>query len=313
MKIFTSKEFIDKLRHIAYLPTTYYSGGNQWSTWNGYRWNFDCVVSVKSVLWGWNENKNVLHGGAIYGSNGVKDFTCNEGLDFCTDVSTNFSNLTPGEYLCMKGTQFDHVGVYLGNGKVFEVTTAWGVNGATISEIDNYGTRSRNGVRSLRWTYHGKLKWIDYTNEPTPTPSDKEVNVYYQVETKEDGVLPMVKNLDDYAGYKDHAIRYLAMKVDKGSIKYRVTTISGKTLDWITQCNINDHNLGCAGNGEPICTVEAYYYTPEDIVRESGYKYIYYKVNNYPYQKDTIKAPGFDGYAGVYGVIATKFQAYIDN
>lgn len=144
-------------------------------------------------------------------------------------------------------------------------------------------------------------------------PSGNDVNVYYQVETKEDGVLPMVKNLEDYAGYKDHPIRYLAMKVDKGSIKYRVTTISGITLDWVTRCDIKDHNLGCAGNGEPIATVEAYYYTPEDIVRESGYKYIYYKVNNYPYQKDTIKAPGFDGYAGVKGIIATKFQAYIDN
>lgn len=144
-------------------------------------------------------------------------------------------------------------------------------------------------------------------------PSGNDVNVYYQVETKEDGVLPMVKNLEDYAGYKDHPIRYLAIKVDKGSIKYRVTTKSGKTLGWVTQCNIKDHNLGCAGNGEPICTVEAYYYTPNDIVKTSGYKYIYYKVNNYPYQKDTIKATGFDGYAGVKGIIATKFQAYIDN
>lgn len=140
-----------------------------------------------------------------------------------------------------------------------------------------------------------------------------EVNVYYQVETKEDGVLPMVKNLDDYAGYKDHAIRYLAIKVDKGSVKYRVTTKSGKTLSWVTKCNIRDHNQGCAGNGEPISTVEAYYYTPSDIVKTSGYKYIYYKVNNYPYQKDTIKGKGFDGFAGVKGVTATKFQAYIDN
>lgn len=150
-------------------------------------------------------------------------------------------------------------------------------------------------------------------NQPKPTPSSKEVNVYYQVETNEDGILPMVKNLDDYAGYKNHAIRYLAIKVDKGSVKYRVTTKSGKTLGWITECNIRDHNKGCAGNGEPICTVEAYYYTPSDIVKTSGYKYIYYKVNNYPYQKDTIKGKGFDGYAGVKGVVATKFQAYIDN
>ena len=56
MAIFKSKEFIDILKHIASLPTVYYSGGNQWSTWNGSSWNFDCVVSVKSVLWGWCED-----------------------------------------------------------------------------------------------------------------------------------------------------------------------------------------------------------------------------------------------------------------
>lgn len=139
------------------------------------------------------------------------------------------------------------------------------------------------------------------------------VNVYYQVETKEDGVLPMVKNLEDYAGWKNHTIRYLAIKADKGSVKYRVTTVNGKTLPWITKCDIKDHKNGCAGNGEPIATVEAYYYTPESIIKESGYKYIYYKINDYPYQKDTIKGQGFDGYAGVKGVTATKFQAYIDN
>lgn len=310
-KIYKSKEFTDIMRHITQLPTEYYSGGNKWSSWDSYRWLFDCVCSIKSVLWNWHEDKNAPHGGADYGSNGVPDFTCNGGLDYCTDVSTDFSNLVPGEYLCMKGTQYNHSGIYLGNGEVFDCTCAWGVDSAVISNIDKYGNRSRRGVPCLKWTYHGKLKWIDYSDEPKPTPSNK-VNVYYQVETKEDGVLPMVKNLEDYAGWKDHPIRYLAMKVDKGSIKYRITTISGKTLDWVTKCDIKDHNLGCAGNGEPIATVEAYYYTPEDIVKESGYKYIYYKVNNYPYQKDTIKAPGFDGYAGVYGVIATKFQAYID-
>ena len=80
-----------------------------------------------------------------------------------------------------------------------------------------------------------------------------------------------------------------------------------------TQCDIKDHKFGCAGNGEPISTVEAYYYTPENIVKKSGYQYIYYKVNNYPFQKDTIKKSGFDGHAGKRGVIATKFQAYIDN
>ena len=170
--IYTNEEFIKILKHIATLPTVYYSGGNEWSKWNGKAWNFDCVVSVKSVLWGWDENKKAAHGGAKYKSNGVPDFTCNGGLDYCTDVSSNFKNLVAGEYLCMKGTQYDHVGVYLGDGKVFEVTTAWGVDGATISDIDTNGVRSRNGSKCLKWTYHGKLKWINY-NTPTPTPTRK--------------------------------------------------------------------------------------------------------------------------------------------
>ena len=172
MIIFKSNEFIDILKHIATLPTTYYSGGNAWSKWNGKSWNCDCVVSVKSVLWGWDENKRKAHGGATYASNGVPDFTCNAGLDYCSGVSKNFSAIAPGEYLCMKGTQYDHVGIYLGNGKVFEVTTAWGVDGATISDINSKGTRSKNGIVCLNWTYHGKLKWIDY-DTPTPEPTRK--------------------------------------------------------------------------------------------------------------------------------------------
>lgn len=199
MIIFKSKEFIDILKHIASLPTVYYSGGNQWSTWNGSSWNFDCVVSVKSVLWQWAENKNVIHGGAKYGSNGVPDFTCDGGLDYCSDVSTNFNNLTPGEYLCMKGTGEGHTGIYIGNGKVFEVTTAWGVNGATISDIDSNGVRSKNGSKCLKWTYHGKLKWIDYSEEPKPTPLKHkigdvvEINGVYVSSTSTEKLIPAIK------------------------------------------------------------------------------------------------------------------------
>ena len=195
-KIFTSKEFVEKLRHIATLPTIYYSGGNEWSTWNGSRWQFDCVVSVKSVLWQWAENKNVIHGGAIYKSNGVPDFTCNGGLDYCSDVSQDFHNLKPGEYLCMKGTQYDHVGIYLGNGEVFEVTTAWGANGATISGIDGQGYRYRGNVGSLQWTYHGKLKWIDYVEEKPmkhKVGEVVEINGVYVSSSSTEKLTPAVK------------------------------------------------------------------------------------------------------------------------
>lgn len=166
MKVFTDKEFIERLKYMESQPSIYYSvSGGAWSKWNGNSWNLDCVVSIKSILWGWNADKNASHGGAIYGSNGVADFTPDGGLDHCSEVSTDFSNLKPGEYLCMKGSGYSHAGIFLGNGKVFDVTTAWGVNGATISEIDKYGNRYKNGVKCLNWTYHGMLDYIDYRKD----------------------------------------------------------------------------------------------------------------------------------------------------
>ena len=141
------------------------------------------------------------------------------------------------------------------------------------------------------------------------TPKDNTINVYSQGYTNEDGWLPQVKNNTDYVGWKNHPLRYLALKVDKGSIKYRVTTVSGKVLDWVTQCNINDLVNGCAGNGEPIATVEVYFYTPDSI---RPYKKAKYKVNDYDWQYDTETSNGQDGYAGVKGVIATKFEIVIE-
>lgn len=139
-------------------------------------------------------------------------------------------------------------------------------------------------------------------------PVSNEVNVYYMARTQKHGWLSEVKNLEDYAGWENSPITGLAIRVDKGSIKYRVTTISGKTLGWVTGYDINDYISGWAGNGEPIALVEAYYFTPNNI---RPYQYAYYKVNNYPYQKDLIKGNGFDGFGGVRGVPMTKFQMYI--
>ena len=140
-------------------------------------------------------------------------------------------------------------------------------------------------------------------------PSSNVVNVYYRVKTQKHGWLPEVKNLEDYAGWENSPITGLAIRVDKGSIKYRVTTVSGKQLGWITGYNINDYIKGWAGNGEAIALVEVYYYTPNNI---RPYKKAKYKVNNYDWQYDNEKTNGQDGYAGVMGVPATKFQIVIE-
>ena len=169
-KVFTSKEFIKKLKWLVNdVPNVYYSGSN-WSKLNkNGKWQFDCVLSVKSILWGFKADKNKFRGGTVYKSNGVADFSCNGALSYCTDVSTNFEHLVAGEYLCMKGSKYNHTGIYIGDGKVFEDTTGWGTKKAIISEIDKKGNRYYKGKKNVaKWTYHGKLKYIDYSDQPKP-------------------------------------------------------------------------------------------------------------------------------------------------
>lgn len=169
-KVYTSQQFIDRLRWLVNDVPNVYHSGKGWSERNSKgQVQFDCVVSVKCILWNFrNDYKINKRGGTIYCSNGVPDFTCNGALNYCSDVSTRFDNLVPGEYLCMKGTKHNHTGIYLGNGQVFECTTGWGTRKCIISDIDRKGIRSYKGKTNLRWTYHGKLKWIDYSNEPSP-------------------------------------------------------------------------------------------------------------------------------------------------
>jgi len=309
-KIINNNEFIKKLKEIAKLPTTYYSvAGGNWAKWNGTSWNFDCVILIKAILWGWNGNKEASHGGAIYASNGVYDDNADQIINRCYDISTDFSNIAIGELLWMNG----HVGIFIGQGEVIECTAAW--EGKVLSSnIDSKGRRIRNGIQVGCWKKHGKLPYIEYITQINGNiNTNTEVNIFYRVKTEKHGWLPEVCNLEDYAGWEDSTIVGLAMRTDKGSLRYRATTVSGKVLGWVTGCDINDYINGWAGNNEPIATIEAEYFTPDDIVKSSGYKYLYYKVNEYPYQIDLIRniTNGLDGYAGIKGQPITKFQAEI--
>lgn len=180
----------------------------------------------------------------------------------------------------------------------------WGID--RVTKHQDYGNHKYCPHRTLDMGWDRFLNMIKAKLEDKPTSN--EVNVYYRVKTQKHGWLKEVKNLEDYAGWENSPITGLAIRVDKGSIKYRVTTISGKTLGWITGYDINDYISGWAGNGEPIALVEAYYFTPSNV---RPYQYAYYKVNDYPYQKDLIKGNGFDGFGGVRGVPMAKFQMYI--
>lgn len=259
-KVFTSEEFIKKLKWLVNDVPNYYL--SQAGTWCNYNWNngkfmMDCVVSIKGLLWGFKADKNLPHGGGIYGSNGVADFTANGGINYCDDASTNFNNLTPGEYLCMKGTPYEHAGVYLGNGKVFECTVGWGVNRCIISEIRSDGGRYYNGVKNLRWTWHGKLKYIDYSKTPSPTPDpDYTGTITYQAYTNK--WLPEVYKCDDtpegYAGIGKQAISGFRCKPQYGELIYQAKLKNG---EWLEPVNSKDYSKGGSASyagvyGKPI-------------------------------------------------------------
>ena len=148
--------------------------------------------------------------------------------------------------------------------------------------------------------------WYDYFGIPRP---GRDVNVEYCVQTSFDGWLPFVRNLDDYAGYQNHPITALAIKVDKGSVKYRVHSINGYWLPYVTGCDLNDFNNGFAGDGSIIDLVEVYYFTPDDI---RPYKRAKYSVNDYDWQYDDERINGQDGYAGIPGTPAMKFKIVIE-
>ena len=209
--------------------------------------------------------------------------------------------------------------------------TSWYVNDTTLNSLIKLvaDIAKRRGLGTLvpgkNLTWHSmftstdcpgdylrsKMQYIaDEANKINNESTLNEVNVYYMARTQKHQWLPEVKNLDDYAGYENSPITGLAIKVDKGSIRYRVHLKGKGWLPFVTGYNINDFNNGFAGDGVNIIDcVEVYYYTPNDI---RPYKKAKYKVNNYPYQYDNEKINGQDGYAGVYGVPATKFQIVIE-
>lgn len=156
------------------------------------------------------------------------------------------------------------------------------------------------------------------SSSSSSTSASNKVNVTYAVQIEGGKVLPSVKNLDDYAGIENKKITGIAMKVDKGAIKYQVHVIGGGWLDWVTGYNWNDHNNGYAGNGKPIDAIRVYYSTPSDLVKNGGYREAKYRVstignsNYYGWQLDDSKKNGMDGYAGAFGKVIDKLQIHIE-
>lgn len=125
------------------------------------------------------------------------------------------------------------------------------------------------------------------------------------------------KNSEGFAGTPNGKHDYLYIKVDKGSVKYRVHTQQDGWLPWVTKGNKNDLVNGCAGvGGHAIDGVQIYFTTP------SGYKYqqAWYRSQTTARSgwlgvccDDGKSIDGYDGWAGIYGEPLDRLQIKIDD
>lgn len=120
---------------------------------------FDCVCFIKGLLWGWSGDATQVYGGARYQSNGVPDMNADAMLKACTEVSEDFSNIVPGEFLWLPG----HCGIYVGDGLAAEATYEPD-EGVQLQCVLPMGVKP--GMAATGWVKHGKLPWVRYEAEP---------------------------------------------------------------------------------------------------------------------------------------------------
>lgn len=174
--------------------------------------------------------------------------------------------------------EFGHTGVFINNIQWLECTAYLNLG----ETIQNHDTRWAMNNRPYFYAY--RLKGYKPDGKPQPQPEPKPQpkpqpqpkplpNVYYSLRVKFGQWLPEVKNLSDFAGLPNHAHDLLALRVDRGSIKYRVHTNKSGWLGWVTQCNRNDLANGVAGNpNEAIDGVQIYYTSPTGEIYQAYYR-----------------------------------------
>ena len=225
--------------------------------------------------------------------------------------SATKSTCVPGFY------SFDHVGIIEKCNSDGSYTTIEGNTG---------GSSNGEVMRQIRWPSNicgvGRPAYGGSSNSSSSSSGSTATvvtpNMFYRVKTKNHGWLPEVKNLQDYAGIEQDPITAIAIKVDKGSLWYRVHVTSGKWYDKVTGYNINDINNGYAGDGStPIDAITVYYKTPDDLRNKGKVCCAKYQVSPmgttgyYAWQIDDNTTNGMDGYAGSFGKAIDKLKLYL--
>lgn len=205
---------------------------------------FDCVNLIKGILWGWVGDKTKTYGGAKYDPKKVADTNADGMIKLCSDVSTDFSDIIPGEAVWTNG----HIGVYIGDGLVVEATPAW-KNCVQITACNN----PKAGHNTRKWKKHGKLPYLDYdTNE---APKKTKVNELDPCSGKDVSIA---------GNYKVTGCTALHIRAGAGTGKPSIGTISKGEVVY------NYGYYGIAPNG----TKWLYIQTKEQVVGFCSAKYL---------------------------------------
>jgi len=131
---------------------------------SGDTFGFDCVGLIKAIFGNWNGNLNHTYGGTVvnqelngisYGPDHIPDYSANTMFSVCKFISTDFTNVVPGEVLWTEG----HIGIYAGAGFAIECTPKWD-NCVQVTAVSNIGKIA--GYNARKWDKHGKLPWVTF-------------------------------------------------------------------------------------------------------------------------------------------------------
>ena len=186
------------------------------------------------------------------------------------------------------------------------------LNNAKAACKPGYTVFDSNGVK-IYSVPNNNNNIVKPVEKPAATTVDK-INVKYRAYSsgKWWGEVINYNNINSngYAGIENGPIRGIAIKADKGQLKYRVHIKGGGWLGWISNYDINNWRTGCAGN--KIRDIDA---IQIDFSGVPGYK-VRYRVSTI-YTKSYLNwIEGYNtsnsmGYAGIFGKAIDKIQIEI--
>ncbi|MGI1726480.1 peptidoglycan recognition protein family protein [Pediococcus acidilactici] len=206
----------------------------------------------------------------------------------------------------------------------------WVTNHVWGNHTDPYGYLASHGItkaqfaHDVQYGFSSSGNYVSSASKPGSKPvrpsNKKNVDVTYAMHQRNGRWLSPVKNAgsgaNGFAGTPYSAHDMLYIKVNHGSLMYRVHTIEDGWLPFVHKANKNDTVNGVAGiKGHTIDGVQMYYTTPKG----ETYQQAYYRSQSTQRAgylgtcADNGTVNGYDSWAGMYGEPLDRLQISIND